>query len=204
MSAKDNHFTAINIREYLIHGADEEIGEPALARLLSDFSCPKNPDVERFLKNSAIEFTKKNQSVTYLVFSDRGEMLGYFSIAIKPITIKCAAVSKTVQKKLLRVGELDQISQTCTLSAYLIAQLGKNFANECNKEISGVELLKLALDVVKDMQYRGGGVVTFLEANNEAKLLKFYTDNRFAEFNVRQTAANQESPHKLVQLLRLL
>lgn len=80
----------------------------------------------------------------------------------------------------------------------------KNFANECNKEISGVELLKLALDVVKDMQYRGGGVVTFLEANNEAKLLKFYTDNRFAEFNVRQTAANQESPHKLVQLLRLL
>ncbi len=40
-----------------------------LARVLSGFSCPKNPDVERFLKKSAVEFTKKSQSVTYLAFS---------------------------------------------------------------------------------------------------------------------------------------
>ncbi len=61
-------FFAINIRKYLALGDDYEAGEPALVKLLSGFSCPKNPDVERFLKKSAIEFTKKNQSVTYLVF----------------------------------------------------------------------------------------------------------------------------------------
>ena len=33
-----------------------------LTRVLSGFSCPKNPDVERFLKSSAVEFTKKSQS----------------------------------------------------------------------------------------------------------------------------------------------
>ena len=48
---------------------DNKAGEPMLARVLSGFSCPKNPDVERFLKKSAVEFTKKSQSVTYLVFS---------------------------------------------------------------------------------------------------------------------------------------
>lgn len=54
MSVRDN-YTMINIREYLALGTDEEVGEPALARLLSDFSCPKNPDVEYFLKKNAID-----------------------------------------------------------------------------------------------------------------------------------------------------
>ena len=47
MSVRDN-YTMINIREYLALGTDEEVGEPALVRMLSDFSCPKNPDVEYF------------------------------------------------------------------------------------------------------------------------------------------------------------
>ena len=65
----NDKFFYINIRDYLTLGNDSKAGEPMLTRVLSGFSCPKNPDVERFLKNSAIEFTKKSQSVTYLVFS---------------------------------------------------------------------------------------------------------------------------------------
>ena len=104
MSVRDN-YTMINIREYLALGTDEEVGEPALVRLLSDFSCPKNPDVEHFLKKNAIEFTKKNQSVTYLVFSnDEGELIGYFSIALKPLTVRGETVSNTVKRKLLIIS----------------------------------------------------------------------------------------------------
>ena len=96
MSVRDN-YTMINIREYLALVTDEGVGEPALVRMLSDFSCPKNPDVEYFLKKNAIEFTKKNQSVTYLVFSnDEGELIGYFSIALKPLTVRGETVSNTV------------------------------------------------------------------------------------------------------------
>lgn len=121
-------FFAINIRKYLALGDDHEAGEPALIQLLSGFSCPKNPDVEHFLKKNAIEFTKKNQSVTYLVFSkDNGEMLGYFTLALKPLTIRGETVSNTTKRKLLRVSELDVKSDTYTMSAYLIAQLGKNY-----------------------------------------------------------------------------
>lgn len=63
---KNDKFFSVNIREYLALGNDEEAGEPALAELLSGFSCPKNPDVERFLKKSAIEFTKRTNPLHIL------------------------------------------------------------------------------------------------------------------------------------------
>ena len=43
-------FFYVNIRDYLALGNDNKAGEPMLNRVLSGFSCPKNPDVEQFLK----------------------------------------------------------------------------------------------------------------------------------------------------------
>ena len=204
MSGNDKFFS-VNIREYLALGNDEEAGEPALVELLSGFSSPKNKDVERFLKKSAIEFTKKNQSVTYLVVSAEDvRLLGYFTLALKPLTVRGETVSNTMKRKLLRISELDEKSDTYTMSAYLIAQLGKNFSESGGPEITGAELLKLAWDKIKEIQYLGGGVVTFLEAENEEKLLSFYRDNRFSQFDTRQTASDTDEAHELVQLLRLL
>lgn len=201
---ENNNFFSVNIREYLALGNDEEAGEPALIELLSGFSCPKNPDVERFLKKSAIEFTKKNQTVTYLVISAENiQLLGYFALALKPLTVRGKTVSNTMKRKLMRISKLDEKSDAYTMSAYLIAQLGKNFSKSDGAEITGEELLKLAWDKIKEMQYLGGGMVTFLETENEEKLLSFYRDNRFSQFDTRQTIGIDE-PHELVQLLRLL
>jgi hypothetical protein len=198
-------FFAVNIRKYLALGDDQEVGEPALVKLLSGFSCPKNPDLERFLKKSAIEFTKKNQSVTYLVFSkDNGEMLGYFTLALKPLTVRGETVSNTVKRKLLRISEWDEKTDTYTMSAYLIAQLEKNYAGGMDKEISGKALIELAWMMIEKAQYMFGGMVTFLEAENEERLLSFYRDNRFSQFDTRQTASDTDEAHELVQLLRLL
>lgn len=199
-----NKFSVINIRRYL-NSDNPKLGESRLLQVLSGFSCQKNPDVERFLKKSSIEFTKKNQSVTYLVFDVSSmELVGYFTIALKPLTVRGETVSNTVKKKLMRVSELDEQSQTYTMSAYLIAQLGKNFKNGAEKKITGEELLELAWDIVEKMQYMGGGMVTFLEAENSERLLSFYQANRFQTFDTRQTATDSEEPHELVQLLRLL
>ena len=199
-----NKFSVINIRRYL-NSDNPKLGESRLLQVLSGFSCPKNPDVERFLKKSSIEFTKKNQSVTYLVFDVSSmELVGYFTIALKPLTVRGETVSNTVKKKLMRVSELDEQSQTYTMSAYLIAQLGKNFKNGAEKKITGEELLELAWDIVEKMQYMGGGMVTVLEAENSERLLSFYQANRFQTFDTRQTATDSEEPHELVQLLRLL
>lgn len=204
MSIKDSFFY-INIRDYLALGTDDEAGEPELVRTISEFSCPQNPDVERFLKNSAIEFTKKSQSVTYLVFStENKELLGYFTLALKPLTVRGETVSNTMKRKLLRISELDESSDTYIMSAYLLAQLGKNYTNGVNDKITGKELVELAWSVIEDAQYMLGGIVTFLEAENEEKLLSFYRDNRFSQFDTRQTSSDADESHELVQLLRLL
>ena len=58
MSITDK-YQVTNIREYL-GNQNPRIGEERLIQILSNFSCPKNPDVERFLKQNSIEFTKKN------------------------------------------------------------------------------------------------------------------------------------------------
>ena len=47
-----NNIIVLNIREYLDDG---KLGEDKLVQLLSEFSCPLNPDVERFLKQQSIE-----------------------------------------------------------------------------------------------------------------------------------------------------
>ena len=198
-------FYAVNIREYLVLGDDPEAGEPALVKLLSGFSCPKNPDVERFLKKSAIEFTKKNQSVTYVVISVKdGGLLGYFTLALKPLTVRGGTVSNTTKRKLLRVSELDEKSDTYTMSAYLIAQLGKNYTSDRDREIAGEELMELAWMVIEEAQYMFGGMVVFLEAENVEKILTFYRNNRFSQFDTRQTVSGVDEPCELVQLLRLI
>ncbi len=54
-----NDVTVFNIHEYLSAKDDKELGEEELLGLLSEFSCSRNMDVERFLKEQSVEFTKK-------------------------------------------------------------------------------------------------------------------------------------------------
>ncbi len=201
-----NDVTVFNIREYLSGGDSTDLGEEELRKLLSEFSCEKNPDVERFLKQQSIEFTKKQQSVTYLVFSNEDTALvGYFTLAIKPITVKAGSFSNTMRRKIARVGELDEVNGTYMLSAYLIAQLGKNFKDGANKKVTGEQLLQAAVDTIKELQYMAGGMVIFLEAENEEKLLKFYEEkNGFKRFDTKEIKRGTEDAHTLVQLLKVM
>jgi len=51
-------YKIINIRRY-IDNNNLELGEDALIQILSEFSCPINPDVERFLKKVLLILLKK-------------------------------------------------------------------------------------------------------------------------------------------------
>ena len=196
-------FTVFNIRKYL---QDEgELSDDDLQYILAEFTCPKNPDVERFLKKNAIEFTKKNQSVTYLVFSnDTAELIGYFTLTIKPIQVNNDShISKSMLKKISRVSEYDEESKTFYLSAYLIAQLGKNFNNNANEKITGKQLLEIAMMHLKELQFKIGGTVVFLEAEENKMLYHFYsTENGFKTFRTRET--NNKEAHTLVQMLKVI
>lgn len=199
-----NNFIVLNIREYL-ENEDKRLGEDKLVQLLSGFSCPLNMDVERFLKQQAIEFAKKHQAVTYLVLSlEDAELLGYFSITIKPLVVKAEPFSNTARRKLARFSEIDKSVQTYNLAAYLIAQLGKNFNDKAKGRITGQELLEAAIRQTQILQYQAGGMVAFVETDNNEKLLSFYENYGFKRFDTRQTALGTDKPHELVQLLRLL
>lgn len=81
-------YSIINIQDLMGVNTSLNIGEKDLNDLLSDFSCPKNPQVEYFLHHNAIEFAKKGQSITYLVFDNENtNLVGYFSLTIKQISI---------------------------------------------------------------------------------------------------------------------
>ena len=196
-----NDFEVTNIKKYLERG---KAGEEELKLLFSRFSCPLNLDVERFLMRQSIDFTKRNLSVTYIVVAKGSdELVGYFTLTIKAISVNASAFSKTMQRKIERVSEVNEQTGEYILAAYLVAQLGKNFTDKANKKITGAQLLDLALDKIRDAQYRLGGTVVFLEADNVDKLISFYEANGFKRFAVRKSRGAQEQ-HKLVQLLKVM
>ena len=200
-----NHdITVISIHEYLSAYENQELGEKELKELFTEFFCSKNKDVEQFLKEQSIEFTKKNQSVTYLLFAKKtGSLLGYFTLTIKPISLKAEHFSNTAKRKIARVSQYDEINKTYTLSAYLIAQLGKNFANSVNEKISGTQLLQSAIEIIEEIQKMVGGMVVFLETENSEQLLDFYEKkNQFKRFDVRESSTKKDLNY--IQLLKIL
>lgn len=132
-------------------------------------------------------------------------LVGYFTLAIKPISVKADKFSNTMKRKIARVSEFDESSGTYTLSAYLIAQLGKNYTNDANKKITGEQLLQAAIETIKELQAMVGGMVVFLEAENTEKLMHFYEKkNAFKRFDTREVQPGTEKTHTLVQLLKIL
>ena len=131
-------------------------------------SCEKNPDVEKNFKEQSIDFNQKESICDiFSVSNEDAALVGYFTLAIKPISVKAKNFSNTMKRKIARVSELDEINGTYTLSAYLIAQLGKNFRDGLNERISGEQLLQAAVDTIKELQYMAGGMVVFLEAEEK-------------------------------------
>ena len=130
------------------------------------------------MKEQSIEFTKKNQSVTYLVFSNEdASLVGYFTITIKPITVNAENFSNTMKRKIARVSELDEENGTYTLSAYLLHNWGKNFKDGANEKITGEQLLHAAVDTIKELSIYGWRNGNFpLKRKNKEKLMHFYQE----------------------------
>lgn len=198
-------YIGINLKEMI-----EQIGEVETKAILSDFSCPLNPDVENFLKNKAIEFSKQSISSTYLVlasYQKKYVVVGYFTLSNKFICIdKSAFPSKRLRSRIAKFAQFDSTTKRYTLSAPLIGQIGKNYANSYNTLISGDELLKLALDKVHEMQIIVGGKVVYLECEDKPRLLEFYSQNGFVNFGKRTLDRDETdlSGDYLVQMLKYM
>ena len=179
------HFVEINLSDMI-----DQLGENATKTILSSFSCPLNKDIENFIKDKAIEFSKRTTAKTHLVFwqtDDKKyrEFVGYYTITSKVITVDRNILSSTEAKKLKNQGVYDESKQEYTVSAPLIAQLGKNFSNGNDTLISGADLLQLAVNKIQKIQKEIGGRFMYLECEDNEKLLAFYNKHNLKIFGKR-------------------
>ena len=193
-------YKIINLRDIY-----NTLGENKTKDILKNFVCELNHDVEYFLKEKAIEFSKQDISRTYIVMSQyKGEnvIVGYFAITNKVTNIKRVALSQTKRKRLLKFAIYDKDSKCYSIALPL---LGKNYYNNYNNLISGDVLLKLACDKIKETQDLIGGRFVFLECEDKTKLKEFYENNGFVCFgkrNLEKDERDKNSGDYLLQMLR--
>ena len=195
-------YVQINILDML-----ESLGEDECSKILSSFVCPLNSDVENFARNKAIQFAKQRIAITYLVFvhqENDAYLAGYYTIANKFISVLGSVLSKTIQKKIGKFSQYDEDLQRYMISMPLIAQLGKNFAEYLPINVSGNDLLGMALERVRYVEHLIGGKTVYIECNNQPKLYDFYAANGFISFNQRlkDVGENSDKSDVLVQMLK--
>jgi hypothetical protein len=197
----EEQYQVININAYL---SDEEL-KHEIDEITHTFSSPQNEDVETFLRRNAVIFSQKGQSVTYFVVrvSDVMELVGYFTLTVKPISINAndKNLTKNFYKRIERVCKSDD-NGNYVLASFLIAQLGKNYNLKEDRRIDGKELLGIAMDTLSNIKQQIGGVVVFLECEDSKNnfLRSFYESNGFALFGERIS----DSEKKLYQLIKPL
>lgn len=87
-----NHYEAVNILDML-----NAIGEDAVKNILSDFSCPKNFEIESFVKQNALEFAKRKMSITYLVIDEEGQLAAIFALTHKAVQLTNEGLSGSMK-----------------------------------------------------------------------------------------------------------
>ena len=196
MPTKSN-FEVVCLADFLETSEDEEF----FKNMSLTFSSI-NKDVERFLKEKAVQSTKLGTSSTYILIykGQSPQILGYFTLASKILSLKQANLSKSSEKVIKRFGYYDDNSAAYHLPSILIAQLGRNF-NENSHTISGTDLMAIALRYVKDILRRTSGKTVFLECEKKQKLVDFYADNGFTALDNEVLSKDSKELMQMYQLV---
>ena len=192
-----NNFEVVCLADFL----DSSEGEDFFKNMSCSFSSI-NKDVEKFLKEKAIQSTKLGTSSTYILIhkGQTPQILGYFTLAIKILTINLSSLSKSVERVISRFGYYDETYKTYHIPAILIAQFGRNFNKDSNT-ISGLDLMAITLKYVRDILHRTSGKTVFLECEKKEKLIDFY---KKTGFTVLDNEVLSKDKRKLMQLYRLV
>jgi len=141
------------------------------------FRCCKNPDIEHFLKHSAINFEQRGLSTTYIYADeDTCEIAGYFSLTHKALTI-----SQFSNGRRKDIGG----SKAAEVAPFiLLGQLGKRM--ECTEQgdivassLSGEEMLDDVFSIIDAANQYIINRRVLVECDNVEPLLRFYTHYGF-------------------------
>ena len=179
-----------------------EGGERFFESIAASFES-RNLDVEQFFRKKAVQAAKLSTAATYLVISYENrkfDVLGYFTLATKMLTLKQKSLSKSECKAISRFGYFDEDSEAYKLPAILIAQLSRNFCPD-SASLCGDELLHIALNLIRDLLHSTSGKAVFLECEQEERILQFYKKNGF---QVLDTTVISKNSKELAQLYMIV
>lgn len=190
------NYTVINILDMIA-----SVGEDAVQSALSKFSCSRNLEIENFVRKNAIMFAKQKMSITYLVYGENGKIAAIFTLTHKALELSNEVLSNTMRKKIQKHSKLDENTNSFMVSAFLIAQFGKN-DNFDEDILPGNNLMDFTFEVLNSVQYDIGGCLVYLECEENEKLLNFYSSepNVFRAFNERYS---EDDNTKYIQLLKI-
>ena len=190
-------------RTFNILNLIDSIGEDSVREILSGFSCPKNPEIESFVKKNAIDFAKKKVSVTHLIVSEDNDLLAIYTLTHKALEIDPSGMSASMIKKLSRFAQKNEPDGKFVVSAFLIAQLGKNLGAPESEQVPGNSIMSEAMSKLLTVQRDVGGGIVYLECEDNPKLLAFYQNdhNNYHSFNERYSVSDGV---KYIQLLRFI
>ena len=193
---QENSFEIIHLFELL----SMEGGESLFKEMAGSFSSI-NKDVEIFFKEKAVQSCKLNTSSTYIIVSTNRnlEVLGYFTLATKMLTIKLSTLSKSEQKTINRYGYYDEDSDSLKIPAILIAQLSRNFSSKII--LSGSDLMDIILKQVKSILNLTSGKTVFLECEKIKNLTDFYESQHFKFLDTKLLSKDSK---ELIQMYRLI
>lgn len=153
-----------------------EIGEKETQKLLSNFFCSINPDIQYFIREKAIPFEDSNKARTYLILGFEGTgnhfIIAYYSLSQKSFLFE--GVSNNAKKKLVGHEEFKRKDH----SAILIGQIGRN--DNAPYRIEGAQIFKNIFETIYESnRIIAGAKFIYLDAVNDPKLIKKYMEYGF-------------------------
>ena len=173
-------FKKISLQSLLKQTKDtEKIKE----NVLNTFNGRGESEVSDFLHNKSIDYEQRSLSSTYLIYNDRSQLVGYFTISNKGLIISKENYEKLLKKqqKKLSFNGRKLENGDYIVNSFLLGQLGKNFNKNILEEdkIKGVELLTIAYKLLIKIKNLINVKYLWIECEDNKKLLDFYSNFGF-------------------------
>ena len=173
-------FKKISLQSLLKQTKDtEKIKE----NVLNTFNGRGKSEVSDFLHNKSIDYEQRSLSSTYLIYNDRSQLVGYFTISNKGLIISKENYEKLLKKqqKKLSFNGRKLENGDYIVNSFLLGQLGKNFNKNILEEdkIKGVELLTIAYNLLIEIKNLINVKYLWIECEDNKKLLDFYSNFGF-------------------------
>lgn len=175
--------------------------ESAVLQKMQEFDCPANEEINTFFHDKAIGSVKRHQTATFLVVDEQNQIHGFYSLTHKSLEVSASNLSKTYAKKIAMHSDFDESRNSFYISAFLIAQFGKNQNIPRDSVISGDEMMNLVLTRLRDIRDEIAGNLVYLECEDNEKLISFYQRNGFVQFGDRFSKSENTN---YIQMLRFL